>query len=120
MDILEIAGWAVFFYLMWQLVSAWIAMQHIKEVINAAVEEQLAKEEHAQHSTTVRFESVEQGPYFAVLVIDQTTGKFLGQGSTEAEAREMLQHRYPRRRFVIVDDKDVVKSTIQPVDAKPV
>ena len=118
MDILEILGWAVFFYLMFQLVSAWVAMQHIKGVVNEVVEQQLAREEIAKQVTVVRFEHVEQGPYSVILALEKETGKFLGQGNCETEAREMLQNRYPRKRFVIVDEKDTIKATIQPVDAK--
>lgn len=120
MDILEIVGWAVFFYLMWQLVSAWIAMQHIKNVVNTVVEQQLAREETAKQATVVRFEHVEQGPYSVVLAVEKETSKFLGQGNNDSEVKQMLQNRYPRKCFVIVDEKDAIKATIQPVDAKPI
>ena len=120
MDILEILGWAVFFYLMWQLFYAWIAMQRIKHVVNDAIDSELARQDLARRVTVIHLEHVEQGPYSVFLAVEKETGKFFGQGSTETEAKEMLKNRYPRKHFVIIDDKDVVKATIQPVDAKSV
>ncbi len=120
MDIIEILGWAVFFYMMWQLLSAWVAIQRIKDAVNTAVDEELARQEIAQRVTVIRLEHVEQGPYSVFLAIEKETGKFLGQGNTESEAKEMLQKRYPKKKLVIVDEKDAIKATIQPVDVKPV
>ncbi len=120
MDLFEIVGWAVFFYLFWQLFYAWVAMQRLKDAVDDAIVEEIARQQLAKKETVVRLEHVEQGPYSVVLAVEKETGRFLGQGNTESEAREMLQNRYPRKRFVIVDDQDAIKATIQPVDAKPV
>lgn len=120
MDLLEILGWAVFGYLMFQLLSAWVAIQHIKHAVEDAVDAEIARQEIAKRVTVVQFEHVEQGPYSVILALEKDTGKFLGQGNCENEAKQMLQNRYPKRRFVIVDEKDVIKATIQPVDAKPI
>lgn len=118
MDLLEILGWAVFGYLMFQLLSAWIAMQHIKHIVDEAVDEEISRREIAKKITIVRLEHVEQGPYSVFLAVEKETSKFLGQGNTESEAKEMLQNRYPKKKFIIVDDKDIVQATIDPVDAK--
>lgn len=119
MDIIEIIGWAVFFYLMFQLFSAWITVQHIKHAVNDAVDEELARQEIARKVTVIRLEQVDQGTYSVFLAVEKETGKFLGQGNSETEAKELLQNRYPKKRFVIVDEKDAIKATIQPVDANP-
>lgn len=117
---LEFIGWFVFGYILFQLISAWIAMQHIKHAVDDAIEEELSKREIAKNITVIRLDHVEQGPYSVILALEKETGRFLGQGNNEDETKEMLRTRYPKKRFVIVDDKDVVKSTIQPVDAEPV
>lgn len=111
MDILEILGWAVFFYLMWQLFYAWIAMQRIKHAVNNAIIESMAQQQLAEKETVIVLEHVKQGPYSVVLAVEKETGQFLGQGNTDAETQDMLQKRYPKKKFVIVDNDNLAKAT---------
>lgn len=119
MDILELIGWFVFGFIMYQLIAAWIAMQHIKHIVKDVLEEKLEASTLKQKLVSIRFESVKQGEYSVVLVYNVETNKFLGQANTYAEAMDMLKKRYPSIEFVVAPEKDS-QNTIQNIDTKPV
>lgn len=120
MDFIEILGWACLFYLGWQLLKSWIFVQGLKHRIAEAVDAELEKQETAQKIGVVQFEHVEQGSYSVVLVYEHETNRFLGQADTQEAAESMLQNRYPKKSFVVVNEKATVKGTINAVDAKSV
>jgi hypothetical protein len=120
MDIVEIVGWACFCYLGWQLLKSWIFVQGLKHRIAEAVDAEIIKQENEQQIGVVQFEHIEQGSYSAVLVYEHQTNQFLGQADTKEQAETMLQNRYPKKNFVIVNEKATVKGTINAIDAKSI
>jgi len=117
MDIVEIIGWACFFYLAWQLLKSWIFVQGLKHRIAEAVEAEMIKQETEQQIGVVQFEHVEQDSYSVVLVYEHQTNRFLGQADTKEQAEAMLQNRYPKKNFVVVNEKATVKGTINAVQS---
>lgn len=120
MDIIEFLGWMAFFYIVWQLLKSWIFVQNLKQQIRGAIDEEIAAEHTKQQINIIQFEHVEQGSYKTVLVYEHETNRFLGQAETQAAAESMLQNRYPKKNFVIVNNKATVKGTINTVDTKPI
>jgi hypothetical protein len=120
MNLMEFIGWIVFFYLMWQLLKSWIFVQQLKHRIQDAAEEEIIKQETEQQIGVVQFEQVEQGSYSVVLVYEHKTNRFLGQADTKEQAESMLQNRYPKKNFVVVNEKATVKGTINAIDAKSI
>ena len=119
MDIIEILGWAVFFYLMWQLLSAWVFVQQIKHKINDAVEEAELVREAERSILALRFEHVEENGHSVVLAYGKDN-KFLGQGLTEDDAAKNIQIYYPRHKIVIVNEKATITKILDPLDAKSI
>lgn len=116
MDIIEILGWAIFFYLMWQLLSAWVFVQQIKHKINDAVEEAELVREAERSILALRFEHVEENGHSVVLAYGKDN-KFLGQGLTEEDAAKNIQIYYPRHKIVIVNDKAAITKILDPLNA---
>lgn len=108
MDMIEILGYAVFFYITWQLLKAWIFVQRLRHRVEDAVEEQLLEEEIEKHVLALRFEHVQVNDYKLVLAYGKNN-KFLGQGSSESEAIDNLQKYYPRHKLIILNDKTITK-----------
>ena len=113
MDLVEILGWAVFFYMMWQLLSAWILVQRLRHKVEDAIEEQHLEEEIEKRVIALRFEHVEVNDYKLVLAYGKNN-KFLGQGSDESEAISNLQKYYPRHKLVVVNDKATITKIVEP------
>ena len=114
MDIVEIIGWACFFYLGWQLLKSWIFVQGLKHRIAEAVEEEIAVKEAERQVLAMRFEHVEENGYKVVLAYGKNN-KFLGQGLTEEDAAKNIQVYYPRHKIVIVNDKSTVTKILDPI-----
>lgn len=102
MDIIELIGWFVLGYLMFQLVCAWIAMQHIKHAVKELILDREEKIASAEQAKVVRFERVIQGPYDVTLAFGEDN-KFILQGNTQAEAEELLKKKYPGKSFLVMD-----------------
>ena len=119
MDIIDILGWAVFFYLMWQLLGSWIFMQQLKHRINDAVEEAELVREAEKAVLALRFEHVEENGHRVVLAYGKNN-KFLGQGLSEEEAANNIQIYYPRHKILIVNEKATITKVLDPLDAKSV
>ena len=115
MDIIEIVGWACFFYLGWQLLKSWIFVQGLKHRLAGAVEDELALRQTEKQVGVVQFDHVEQGSHSVVLIYEHKTNQFLGQANTQEEAEAMLQTRYPTKGFVVVNDKATVQRILDPV-----
>jgi len=114
MDVLEILGWAVFFYLMWQLFSAWLFVQQIKHKVEDALNEEAAVREVEKQVLALRFEHVEENGYKVVLAYGKNN-KFLGQGLTEEEAAKNIQLYYPSHKIVIVNEKATITKILDPI-----
>jgi len=114
MDIIDILGWAVFFYLMWQLLGSWIFMQQLKHRINDAVEEAELIREAEKAVLALRFEHVEENGHSVVLAYGKNN-KFLGQGLTEDDAAKNIQIYYPRHKILIVNEKAAITKILEPV-----
>jgi hypothetical protein len=115
---LELIGWFVFGFLMYQLIAAWIAMQQIKHIVRDVIEKN-EKSNSTTRSISIRFESVVQGEYSVVLVYNVETNQFLGQAETLPEAKDMLIQKYPDTSFTIATD-NIKTSNIQTIDTKAV
>jgi hypothetical protein len=114
MDIIDILGWAVFFYLMWQLLGSWIFMQQLKHRINDAVEEAELVREAEKAVLALRFEHVEENGHRVVLAYGKNN-KFLGQGLSEEEAANKIQIYYPKHKILIVNDKSTITKVLDPI-----
>jgi hypothetical protein len=114
MDIVEIIGWACFFYLAWQLLKSWIFVQGLKHRIAEAVEEEIAVKEAEKQVLALRFEHVEENGHSVVLAYGKNN-KFLGQGLTEEDAAKNIQIYYPRHKIVIVNEKSTITKILDPV-----
>jgi hypothetical protein len=119
MNFLDILGWAVFFYLMWQLLSSWVFVQQLKHKINDAVEEAELLKEAEKQVLALRFEHVEENGHNVVLAYGKNN-KFLGQGLNEDDAAKNIQLYYPRHQILIVNEKATITKILDPVDAKSV
>ena len=119
MDIVEILGYVVLFYLMWQLLKSWIFVQDLKQRIAEAVDEDLAVRAAEQHVLALKFEHVEENGHQVVLAYGKNN-KFLGQGLTEEEAANNIQVYYPHHKIVIVNEKATITKILDPLDAKSV
>ena len=117
---LEILSYLVIGYFIYKLISAWLALQTIKQAVNEVIDKQLAVEKFAQQTVVAKFEAVDQGPYSVVLIYDQNTNKFLGQAATQLEAEQFLKKRYPAKNIVIATDQTSNYRTLQTVDTKSV
>jgi hypothetical protein len=114
MDIVEIIGWACFFYLAWQLLKSWIFVQGLKHRIAEAVEEEIAVKEAEKQVLALRFEHVEENGHSVVLAYGKNN-RFLGQGSTEEDAAKKIQVYYPRHKIIIVNDKSTITKILDPI-----
>lgn len=119
MSFLDILGWVLFFYLLWQLLGSWFFVQQLKHRINDAVEEAELIREAEKAVLALRFEHVEENGHHAVLAYGKNN-KFLGQGSTEEDAAKNIQLYYPRHRILIVNEKATITKVLDPLDAKSV
>ncbi len=111
---MEILGWAVFFYLMWQLLGSWLFVQQLKHKINDAVEEAELLKEAEKSVLALRFEHVEENGHQVVLAYGKNN-RFLGQGSTEEDAASKIQLYYPRHKILIVNDKAAITKVLDPI-----
>jgi len=119
MDIIDILGWAIFFYLLWQLLGSWIFVQQLKHRINDAVEEAELVREAEKAVLALRFEHVEENDHRVVLAYGKNN-KFLGQGLSEEEAANNIQIYYPKHKILIVNEKATITKVLDPLDAKSV
>lgn len=119
MDIVELLGYVVLFYLIWQLLKSWIFVQDLKQRIAEAVDEDLAVQAAEQHVLALKFEHVEENGHQVILAYGKNN-KFLGQGLTEEEAANNIQIYYPRHKIVIVNEKATITKILDPLDAKSV
>jgi hypothetical protein len=119
MDIVEIIGWACFFYLGWQLLKSWIFVQDLKHRIAEAVEDQVALQEAEKQVLAMRFEHVEENGHKVVLAYGKNN-RFLGQGLTEEDAAKTIQVYYPRHKILIVNEKATITKVLDPLDVKSV
>lgn len=103
MDFIELIGWFVMGWLIYQLVSAWVAIQHIKHAITDAVNAQQEKELFAKQNKLIRFERVIQGSYDVVLAFGGDN-KFILQGNNRAEVEQLLKEKFPNKTFHFVED----------------
>jgi len=116
MSLLDILGWACFFYLMWQLLGSWIFVQQLKHRINDAVEEAELLKEAERSVLALRFEHVEENGHSVVLAYGKNN-RFLGQGLTEDDAASKIQLYYPRHKILIVNDKSAITKVLDPLHA---
>ena len=114
MNFLDILGWAVFFYLMWQLLGSWYFVQQLKHRVNDAVEEAELIREAERSVLALRFEHVEENGHHVVLAYGKNN-KFLGQGLTEDDAAKNIQIHYPRHKILIVNDKATITKVLDPL-----
>jgi hypothetical protein len=117
MDFLDILGWALFFYLMWQLLGSWFFVQQLKHKIKDAVEEAEVLREAEKSIIALRFEHVEENGHSVVLAYGKNN-KFLGQGLTEDDATKNIQLYYPRHKILIVNEKATITKVLDPLDVK--
>ena len=116
MDIVEIVGWACFFYLSWQLLKSWIFVQGLKHRIAEAVEEEIAVKEAEKQVLAMRFEHVEENGHSVVLAYGKNN-RFLGQGLSEEDAANKIQVYYPTHKIVIVNEKATITKILDPVQS---
>jgi hypothetical protein len=116
MDVIEIIGWACFFYLGWQLLKSWIFVQDLKQRIAEAVDEEVALKEAEKQVLALRFEHVEENGHAVVLAYGKNN-KFLGQGLSEDDVTKNIQIHYPKHKIVIVDDKASITKIHDPVQS---
>jgi len=114
MSFLDILGWAVFFYLLWQLLGSWFFVQQLKHKINDAVEEAEMIREAEKSILAMRFEHVEENGHYVVLAYGKNN-KFLGQGISEEDAAKNIQLYYPFHKILIVNDKSSVTKILEPL-----
>jgi hypothetical protein len=114
MDIVEILGYVVLFYLMWQLLKSWIFVQDLKQRIAEAVDQDLAVQAAEQHVLALKFEHVEENGHKVVLAYGKNN-RFLGQGLTEDDAAKNIQVYYPRHKIVIVNEKATITKILDPI-----
>jgi hypothetical protein len=119
MNFLDILGWAVFFYLMWQLLGSWFIVQQLRHKINDAAEEAELLKEAEKQVLALRFEHVEQNGNQVVLAYGKNN-KFLGQGLSEDDAAKNIQLYYPKHQILIVNEKATITKIIDPLDIKSV
>ena len=119
MDLLDILGWALFFYLLWQLLGSWFIVQQLKHRINDAVEEAEILREAEKAILALRFEHVEENGHHVVLAYGKNN-KFLGQGLTEDDAAKNIQIHYPKHKILIVNEKATITKVLDPIDVKSV
>lgn len=103
MEFLEFLGWMVFGYLLFQLLSAWIAMQNLKHAINDAVNAQQEKEFISSQRKLIRFERVIQGSYDVILAFGEDN-RFILQGNNRAEVEQLLKEKFPNKTFYFVEE----------------
>jgi hypothetical protein len=114
MNFLDILGWAVFFYLMWQLLRSWVFVQQLKHKMNDAIEEAELLREAEKAVLALRFEHVEENGHHVVLAYGKNN-KFLGQGLSEDDAAKNIQIYYPRHKILIVNDKATITKVLDPL-----
>jgi hypothetical protein len=119
MSLLDILGWACFFYLGWQLLKSWIFVQGLKHRIAEAVEEEIAVQAAEKQVLALRFEHVKENGHQVVLAYGKNN-RFLGQGLTEEDTAKNIQIYYPRHKIVIVNEKATITKILDPLDAKSV
>lgn len=116
---MELLGWILFVYLMWQLLSSWVFVQQLKHRIKDAVEEAELVEEVEKRVIALRFEHIEENGHSVVLAYGKNN-KFLGQGASELEAEKNIQLYYPRHKILIVNEKATITKILDPLDAKSI
>jgi hypothetical protein len=116
---MELLGWIIFFFLMWQLLSSWVFVQQLKHKINDAVEEAELIKEAEKSVLALRFEHVEENGHKVVLAYGKNN-KFLGQGLTEEDAAKNIQIYYPKHKILIVNEKATITKILDPLDAKSI
>jgi len=116
MNFLDILGWAVFFYLMWQLLGSWYFVQQLKHRVNDAVEEAELVREAERSVLALRFEHVEENGHSVVLAYGKNN-KFLGQGMTEDDAAKNIQLYYPKHKILVVNDNATITKILDPLHA---
>lgn len=114
MSFLDILGWAVLFYLMWQLLGSWFFVQQLKHKINDAVEEAELIREAEKSVLAMRFEHVEENGHSVVLAYGKNN-KFLGQGISEEDAAKNIQLYYPKHKILIVNEKATITKILDPI-----
>jgi hypothetical protein len=119
MNFLDIIGWAVFFYLLWQLLGSWFFVQQLRHRINDAVEEAEILREAEKSVLALKFEHVKENGHQVVLAYGKNN-KFLGQGLTEEDAAKNIQLSYPKHRILIVNEKATITKVLDPLDIKSV
>lgn len=106
----ELLGYVVMGWILYRLVSAWVAIQEIKHAVGEAVERKVIADEIARQVMIVRMEPVEQGDYRVVLAYNNLNNKFLGQAETQEEIETMLKQKFPNLGIVTVQDTVDTKS----------
>lgn len=119
MNFFDIIGWAVFFYLFWQLLGSWFFVQQLRHKINDAVEEAEILREAEKSVLALKFEHVKENGHQVVLAYGKNN-KFLGQGLTEEDAAKNIQLSYPKHRILIVNEKATITKVLDPLDIKSV
>ena len=119
MNFLDIIGWAVFFYLLWQLLGSWFFVQQLRHRINDAVEEAEILREAEKSVLALKFEHVKENGHQVVLAYGKNN-KFLGQGLTEEDAAKNIQIYYPKHKILIVNEKATITKVLDPLDAKSI
>ncbi len=119
MNFLDILGWAVFFYLIWQLLGSWFIVQQLKHKLNDAAQEAELLKAAENAVLALRFEHVKENGHYAVLAYGKNN-KFLGQGSSEDEAAKNIQLVYPKHQIVIVNDQATITKILDPIDIKSI
>lgn len=114
MNFLDILGWAVFFYLMWQLLGSWFIVQQLRHKINDAVEEAEILKEAEKHVMALRLEHIEENGHRVVLAYGKNN-KFLGQGISEEDVAKNIQLYYPKHQILIVNDKATITKILDPL-----
>lgn len=108
----ELLGYVVMGWILYRLVSAWVAIQEIKHVVGEAVERKIIADEIADEMSkqilVVRMEPVVQGDYSVVLAYNNQTNKFLGQDATQEQVELMLKQKFPTMNLIIVNEKTTV------------
>lgn len=104
----ELLGYFVMGWILYRLVSAWVAIQEIKHVVGEAVERKIIADEMAKQILVVRMEPVVQGDYSVVLAYNNQTNKFLGQDATQEQVELMLKQKFPTMNLIIVNEKTTV------------
>lgn len=114
MSFFDLLGWAVFTYLMWQLLKSWFIVKQLEHKVRDAVAEAAMVEEVEKRVLALRFEHVEENGHSVVLAYGKEN-KFLGQGTTEDDAAKRVQLKYPQHKIFVVNDKATIVKVLDPL-----